>query len=229
VSDPLLLDHAIVLVRDLPAAEATLVQAGFTLGRAGAHPGLGTHNRVVLFAEGPYLELLAVQRSDAANAHYQAMLADAPCVLGLALASADIAATADRLARAGLSARPALQASRPVPGHGGGIERLARFSLLPLPPGALPVAFAFHCQHHDPALVWEPAPAHPNGVQALRRVAAPGQLLVSPCSDSLAPAGTRAGWVQLQLTADGQAALHFDTGVALRCTAAGLQAVAPTP
>ncbi len=151
-----LLDHAIVLVRDLRAAEAVLEGAGFALGRAGEHPGLGTHNRLVLFDDGPYLELLAVLTPLPDNAPYRALLADRACALGLALHSADALATWQRLTMAGLEPAPVIEASRPLPDG-----RIARFSLVRFGPGRLPAEFGFYCQHHTPQAVWEVPAARP--------------------------------------------------------------------
>jgi hypothetical protein len=224
----LLLDHAILLVRDLLAAEQLLRDAGFTLGRAGAHPGLGTHNRLLLLERGPYLELLAVQTARAENAGYQALLAQRPAVLGLALASGDVAATAARMAAAGVSAGRPFQASRPLPATDAQPERLARFSLLPLPEAPVAGGFAFHCQHHTPQWVWEEAPAHTNRTQALIALSGAWAAPPEPWSDMTAPAGTRASWVALRPAAPAPServpaqALHFDTGARLVCGAGGL-------
>jgi hypothetical protein len=161
----LLLDHAIVLVRDLRAAEAVLIDAGIVLGRSGEHPGLGTHNRLVLFEQGPYLELLAVHTPQPDNAAYRALLQDRASALGLALHSADLQATRARLLAAGRPVGDVLHAARPMPDGG-----VARFSLLRLAPGGVPADFAFFCQHHTPERVWEAAsqPANPHGLRALQ-------------------------------------------------------------
>jgi hypothetical protein len=223
VGGRLLLDHAIVLVRELEAAEDLLLQAGFVLGRAGFHPGLGTRNRLVLLPRGPYLELLAVQQPGPANAAYQALLMGAHCVLGLALASGDIQASALRLSRAGVEAGLPIQACRPLPTDDGREGRQARFSLLPLPIGALGAGFAFHCQHHTPQWVWEPAPDHVNGARALRALALGAGCVAEPWTDMAPPAGTRADWVRLLQATAGSAALHFHPHGSLHCTPTGLQ------
>ena len=56
---PLLLDHAVILVNDLDAAIADYRALGFTVRRGGTHAGGATHNALVGFADGSYLELIA--------------------------------------------------------------------------------------------------------------------------------------------------------------------------
>ncbi len=53
------LDHFIVLVNDLNAAVETFRSIGFDVRAGGEHPAFGSHNALVAFADGSYLELLA--------------------------------------------------------------------------------------------------------------------------------------------------------------------------
>lgn len=59
------LDHGVVLVRDLDAAVADYRALGFNVVPGGTHAGGLTHNALVPFANGTYLELLAFTRPDA--------------------------------------------------------------------------------------------------------------------------------------------------------------------
>lgn len=52
------IDHLVVVVSDLEAAIASYEQLGFTVVRGGRHP-VGTHNALIAFADGAYLELIA--------------------------------------------------------------------------------------------------------------------------------------------------------------------------
>jgi glyoxalase-like protein len=52
-------DHAVLAVGDLDVAVGQWEHAGFTVIRGGVHPALGTHNALIAFADGTYLELLA--------------------------------------------------------------------------------------------------------------------------------------------------------------------------
>ncbi|MFZ0657106.1 MAG: VOC family protein [Candidatus Binataceae bacterium] len=52
------IDHVVIAVADLEGAIASYAQAGFTVVRGGRH-NIGTHNALIAFADGSYLELIA--------------------------------------------------------------------------------------------------------------------------------------------------------------------------
>src|SRR5579885_214217 len=52
------IDHVVVVVSDLEAAIRNYAAAGFTVVRGGRH-NIGTHNALVAFADGSYIELIA--------------------------------------------------------------------------------------------------------------------------------------------------------------------------
>jgi len=53
------IDHVVILVEDLDAAQADYARLGFTVVPGGAHAGGLTQNALIAFADGSYLELLA--------------------------------------------------------------------------------------------------------------------------------------------------------------------------
>lgn len=53
------LDHVVIAVADLGAAMADYRALGFTVVPGGSHPGRTSHNALVVFADGSYLELIA--------------------------------------------------------------------------------------------------------------------------------------------------------------------------
>lgn len=53
------LDHLVILVRDLQQAQTDYRQLGFTVTPGGTHADGLTHNALVVFADGTYLELIA--------------------------------------------------------------------------------------------------------------------------------------------------------------------------
>ena len=52
------IDHIVIVVRDLDAAVASYRQLGFTVVPGGRHP-VGTHNALIAFTDGSYIELIA--------------------------------------------------------------------------------------------------------------------------------------------------------------------------
>jgi len=59
----LTLDHVILVVSDLQVATQQFGQLGFTVIPGGVHSGGLTHNALVPFPDGSYLELLSTTRS----------------------------------------------------------------------------------------------------------------------------------------------------------------------
>src|SRR4030067_3408410 len=63
----LIFDHAILVVNILPVALRQFPQLGFTVTSGGVHAGGLTHNALIAFADGAYLELLATTRRSTAT------------------------------------------------------------------------------------------------------------------------------------------------------------------
>jgi catechol 2,3-dioxygenase-like lactoylglutathione lyase family enzyme len=53
------IDHLVIAVRDLEAATRDYRDLGFTVVPGGRHTGIGTHNSLIAFRDGSYLELIA--------------------------------------------------------------------------------------------------------------------------------------------------------------------------
>ena len=56
------LDHVILVVSDLQIATSQFTQLGFSVIAGGVHSGGLTHNALIPFPDGTYLELLATRR-----------------------------------------------------------------------------------------------------------------------------------------------------------------------
>lgn len=142
------LDHVIVAVEDLDTAAETY---GRLLGRSpswrGSHPGWGTAN-VLFRLSNTYLELLAPTANEAMGAALRAHLdrhGEGP--LGLALATGDAGACAERLRAAGLAvADPREGAGRD---EGSGAER--RWRNVMIPNAAARGVLVFAIEHRSPA------------------------------------------------------------------------------
>lgn len=107
---PLTLDHLVIFVSDLERAQADYAALGFTVRFGGEHPGGITHNALVVFADGAYLELIAFRRPDPANRWWRVGDAAGEGFVDFALLPDDVAATV-----AAAKAR-GLELEGPIPG-----------------------------------------------------------------------------------------------------------------
>ncbi len=98
-------DHAIIGVDDLDAAARDYAgKLGFAVGAGGVHPGMGTHNRLIVL-DPEYVELLArVPGAEVSPlSPVGAMLRRAPGCVGFALGSDDIEADVAAMRERGLA------------------------------------------------------------------------------------------------------------------------------
>lgn len=98
------LDHVVILVHDLDAAQARYREAGFTLVYGGQHTGGYTHNALIVFQDGSYLELLAptdptLLKDDAHKqpGSFLSWFAEGEGFGGFALHASDLVAEAKRI------------------------------------------------------------------------------------------------------------------------------------
>lgn len=165
------LDHVVVAVRDLDAAEAAWTRLGFTVSPRGTHSaqlGSGNHT-IVLGAD--YIELIGVLAPTAHNAPMRAFLERREGVERLAFAAKDAAAGAAELRGRGIAAVGPIQFGRPVTLPDGTVAE-ARFNVVQWPPEERPGGLRiFACEHLTPQHVWIPAlQAHPNAAARLVRL-----------------------------------------------------------
>ena len=155
-------------VRDLEGARSVWQRLGFTVTPRGRHIGWGTGNYCIMFPT-DYVELLGVVDAAGDLQGLDTLLARREGLLGLALATDDVATLHGALTTAGLADGPPADLAR----------------LLEAPEGTLRPAFKlvhpadperhfglkiFACHHLTPDLVWQPAwLTHANGA---RRIAA---------------------------------------------------------
>src|SRR3990170_2591942 len=84
-------DHAILAVQDLQATRADFHELGFTSIYGGRHRGGLTHNALIAFADGSYLELMAPTDP----AHLTSRPGEGPYRLSLRVGSGKTAALMD--------------------------------------------------------------------------------------------------------------------------------------
>ena len=126
-----LLDHVVLVVRDLASATADHRRRGFTVTPGGEHADRVTHNALITFADGTYLELVAFRDLARALTHrWWKVAADGGGLADFALLSDDL--TADSAALADLVKTPPKDGGRIRPD---GVEIKWRTTVLrpPLP------------------------------------------------------------------------------------------------
>jgi catechol 2,3-dioxygenase-like lactoylglutathione lyase family enzyme len=89
------IDHVVIVVRDLAQATEDYTHLGFTVTPGGEHADGATHNALISFADGTYLELIAFKEPDRAQAHpWWPRLSAGEGLADFALRSNDLAADA---------------------------------------------------------------------------------------------------------------------------------------
>jgi catechol 2,3-dioxygenase-like lactoylglutathione lyase family enzyme len=94
------IDHAVVVVPELEAAMAAYRGLGFTVVPGGRHP-IGSHNALIGFADGAYLELIAFFEPTAIH-RWKAALARGGGLVDLCMQTDDLAADAAAFRAAGV-------------------------------------------------------------------------------------------------------------------------------
>jgi catechol 2,3-dioxygenase-like lactoylglutathione lyase family enzyme len=95
------IDHIVILVDDLETATAQYRQLGFTVNPGGKHPR-GTHNALVIFQDGSYLELIAFWEPDYEAHRWHRHLGNRRGLIDFALAAGDLAADVAALNERGI-------------------------------------------------------------------------------------------------------------------------------
>ena len=97
------IDHILVFVRDLTAASTDFAAAGFTVTPGGMHADGATHNALIAFADGAYLELIAPTLGDRLpDDAFGTRLRGGEGLLHYALRADDLSAEAARLRSTGV-------------------------------------------------------------------------------------------------------------------------------
>jgi catechol 2,3-dioxygenase-like lactoylglutathione lyase family enzyme len=104
---PTMIDHVVVVVRDLDAASIDAEQAGFTVTPGGEHAGGATHNALIPFADGSYIEVIAFRDPDERQTHkWWPRLWKGEGLVDFALLSSDLEAEAKEITARGLLVPP---------------------------------------------------------------------------------------------------------------------------
>lgn len=161
------IDHVYILVNSLSQSSQAFENLGFRCSDRGVHSGLGTANKLIMFAD-DYFELLAVEEENDYNLPFQEFLANREGWVGVALATDAARDVFQDLKKTDIQGLKFSEISRPVD-RDGKIEH-AGFSLINFGREKWPELNFFYCQHHRRDLVWHRAKMdHPNGVVGLGR------------------------------------------------------------
>ncbi|SKA17172.1 Glyoxalase-like domain-containing protein [Enhydrobacter aerosaccus] len=163
------LDHVVVMVAEIDAAQAAYERLGFQVQPRGFHRKLGTANHLMIF-ERDYFEILGIVEDTEFNAERREWLrrtGGGLANVALATDGADVAYAAFKAS--GLEPDAPLAFERAVEIEGR-LEQ-ARFRTVRIPKTHMPVVGYFVCEHQTPQFVYRPEWArHPNGARGIRGV-----------------------------------------------------------
>jgi hypothetical protein len=159
------LDHVVVMVDGIDAAQKQYEKLGFQVQPRGFHKKLGTANHLMIF-DRDYFEILGIIEDTPFNAERREWLKNGGGLANVALATdgADLAYQA--LKAAGLDPDAPLDFDRAV--QIDGRTEHAKFRTVRIPKTNMPVVGFFVCEHLTPQFVYRPEwPKHPNGARGI--------------------------------------------------------------
>ena len=158
------LDHVVIAVAELARAVEDYRKLGFTVQPGGRHPGRTSHNALVVFDDGAYLELIAWTEPGPAERWYNVLREHGEGFMDFALIPGDVPRAIDAARERGLSMTGPIEGSRLRP-DGVRIEwRTARQTTFDLP---------FLCGDVTPRELRVPTGAvrqHANGAAGIARL-----------------------------------------------------------
>ncbi len=162
------IDHVVLVVGDLDAAARRYEAIGFTVQPGGVHGGGASHNALIGFPDGSYIELFAfLDTANPRNPAWLASLQRGGGVTDLCLRTDDLSAEVVRLQAAGLPYPAPAPMSRRRPD---GVEVAWRLSV---PPPSADRWLPFLIEDDTPRELRVPsgeAARHPNRVTGIARV-----------------------------------------------------------
>lgn len=109
------LDHVVIAVHDLARAMEDYRALGFTVQMGGRHPGRTSHNALVVFEDGAYLELIAWRESGPAERWYNVLTAHGEGFMDFALIPEDVPRAIAEARTRGLALNGPIDGSRVRP------------------------------------------------------------------------------------------------------------------
>jgi catechol 2,3-dioxygenase-like lactoylglutathione lyase family enzyme len=162
------LDHVVVMVDGIDAAEAVYRKLGFQVQPRGFHRKLGTANHLMIF-DRDYFEILGIVEPTEFNAERREWLKRGGGLANVALATDGADLAFDAFKKAGLNPDPPLFFDRAV--EVAGKTEHAQFRTVRIPKINMPVVGFFVCEHQTPQFVYRAEwTRHPNGARGIRGV-----------------------------------------------------------
>jgi hypothetical protein len=173
------IDHVAHFVPQREACHEALIRLGFSptpfsLQQHRVAPDaplapVGTGNHCVMLEHG-YLEFLVPMAETDVATQLRRAIGRYVGVHSIVFGTADPQADQERLRREGFMPQAPIDLQRPIETSTGQTQTV-RFTVVRVPPGAMPEGRIQFCQHHTEALVWQPRwLAHANGAVALAGV-----------------------------------------------------------
>jgi hypothetical protein len=162
------LDHVVVMVDGIDAAEAAYKKLGFQVQPRGFHSKLGTANQLMIF-DTDYFEILGIVEPTTFNAERREWLKGGGGLANVALATDGADISYEAFKAAGLNPDAPLAFDRAV--EVAGKTEHAKFRTVRIPKTNMPVVGFFVCEHLTPQFVYRPEWAkHPNGARGIAGV-----------------------------------------------------------
>jgi len=159
------LDHVVVMVDGIDAAETAYRKLGFQVQPRGFHKKLGTANHLMIFDK-DYFEILGIVEDTEFNAERRAWLKNGGGLANVALATDGADISFEAFKAAGLNPDAPLFFDRAV--EVAGKMEHAKFRTIRIPKTNMPVVGFFVCEHLTPEFVYRGEWAkHPNGARGI--------------------------------------------------------------
>jgi Glyoxalase-like domain len=163
------LDHVVVMVDGIDAAQRAYERLGFQVQPRGFHTKLGTANHLMIF-DNDYFEILGIVEDTPFNAERRDWLKGGGGLANVALATDGADLSFDAFKTAGLNPDAPLFFDRAV--EVAGKTEHAQFRTVRIPKTNMPVVGFFVCEHLTPQFVYRAEWAkHPNGARGIKGVA----------------------------------------------------------
>lgn len=162
------LDHVVVMVDGIDAAERQYERLGFQVQPRGFHTRLGTANHLMIF-DNDYFEILGIVEPTSFNAERREWLKSGGGLANVALATDGADLAFDAFRASGLNPDAPLSFDRAV--EIAGKSEKAAFRTVRIPKTNMPVVGFFVCEHITPQFVYRSEWAkHPNGARGIAGV-----------------------------------------------------------